>query len=64
MFTSFTWMIFTKLYSLYINTFGGYTTLYGSISGLIVLMWWIYFLSYLFVMGMALNVSKYEEKKE
>lgn len=64
LFTSFTWMIFTKLYSLYINTFGGYTTLYGSISGLIVLMWWIYFLSYLFVMGMALNVSKYEEKKE
>lgn len=63
-FTSFTWMVFTKLYSLYINTFGGYTTVYGSISGLIVLMWWIYFLSYLFVMGMALNVSKYEEKKE
>lgn len=63
-FTSFAWMIFTKLYSLYINVFGGYSTIYGGISGLIVLMWWIYFLAYLFVMGMALNVSKYEEKKE
>ena len=63
-FTSFTWMVFTKLYSLYVNTFSGFTTVYGSISSLIVLMWWIYFLSYLFVMGMALNVSKYEEKKE
>lgn len=63
-FTSFTWVLFTKIYSLYISTFGGYTTLYGSISSLIVLMWWIYFLSYLFVMGMALNVSKYENSKE
>lgn len=64
LFTSFTWMIFTKLYSVYINTFSGYSTIYGSISSLIILMWWIYFLSYLFVMGMALNVSKYENKKE
>jgi membrane protein len=63
-FTSLTWILFTKLYSLYINTFGGYANIYGSISSLLVLMWWIYFLSYLFVMGMALNVSKYEDKKE
>ena len=63
-FTSFTWVIFTKLYSVYMNVFNGYTTLYGSISSLIILMWWIYFLAYLFVMGIALNVSKYEEKKE
>lgn len=60
LFTSFSWVIFTKLYSLYLNVFGNVTNLYGSISGLLVLMWWIYFLSYLFVMGMALNVSKYE----
>jgi len=64
LFTSFSWVVFTKLYSLYINVFGGYTTIYGSISGLLVLMWWIYILVYLFVMGIALNVSKYEEKKE
>ena len=64
LFTSISWVVFTKLYSLYINIFGNYTTLYGSISSLIVLMWWIYFLSFLFVMGMALNVSKYELKEE
>ena len=63
-FTSFAWMIFTKLYSIYVNVFNNYSSIYGSISGLIILMWWIYFLAYLFVMGMALNVSKYEEKKE
>ena len=49
---------------MYINVFSGYSTIYGGISGLLVLMWWIYFLMYIFVMGMALNVSKYEERKE
>lgn len=63
-FTSFGWILFTKLYSVYINVFSGYSTIYGGISGMIVLMWWIYFLMYIFVMGMALNVSKYEERKE
>ncbi len=63
-FTSFSWLIFIKLYSVYLNVFGGYNNIYGSISSLIVLMWWIYFLSYLFVMGMALNVSKYENKND
>lgn len=64
LFTSFGWIVFTKLYSVYINVFSGYSNIYGSMSGLLVLMWWIYFLMYIFVMGMALNVSKYEEKKE
>lgn len=63
LFTSISWVIFTKIYSLYLNKFVSFNTIYGSISNLIVLMWWIYFLSYIYVMGMALNVSKYEEKE-
>lgn len=64
LFTSFSWVIFTKLFSIYVSTFGRYTTIYGGISSLLVLMLWIYILAYLFVLGMVLNVSKYEEKKE
>lgn len=59
-FTSFIWLIFTQLYSLYLKIFPTYINFYGGISGVIVLMWWIYFLAYFFVLGMALNVSKYE----
>ncbi len=59
LFTTGTWLVFTQLYSLYLKLFPNYSTIYGGISGLIVLMWWIYFLAYLFVLGMALNVSKY-----
>lgn len=60
LFTTFIWLIFTQLYSLYLKIFPIYTNFYGGISGVIVLMWWIYFLAYFFVLGMALNVSKYE----
>lgn len=63
LFTSFSWVLFTKLYSLYISVSNSFNSVYGSISSVIVLMWWIYFLSYFFVMGMALNVCKYEEKR-
>ena len=64
LFTSFSWVIFTKLFSIYVTLFGKYSTFYGSLSSLLVLMLWIYILAYLFVLGMVLNVSKYEEKKE
>ncbi len=59
LFTTGTWLIFTQLYSFYLQLFPNYSNIYGGISGLIILMWWIYFLAYLFVLGMALNVSKY-----
>ena len=63
LFTSLSWVIFTKIYSIYLTSFVNFNSIYGSISNLIILMWWIYFLSYIYVLGMALNVSKYEEKE-
>ncbi len=64
LFTSLSWVLFTKLYAIYIGLTANVNSLYGNISNIIILMWWIYFLSYIFVMGMALNVSKYEEKEK
>jgi membrane protein len=63
LFTSFSWVVFTKIYSMYLNSFVNFNNIYGSISNVIILMWWIYFLSYIYVLGMALNVTKYEEKE-
>ncbi len=60
LFTSLAWIIITQLYSLYVEHFSNYNSLYGSISNLIVLMWWIYILAYIFVLGMGLNVTKYQ----
>lgn len=60
MFTSAAWIIVTQIYSWYIENFSNYATFYGSISNILILMMWLYFISYIFVLGMALNVTKYE----
>ena len=60
LFTSASWIIITQLYSWYIENFSNYVTFYGSISNILILMMWLYFICYIFVLGMALNVTKYE----
>lgn len=58
-FTSVTWVIATRVYSIYIDKFSHYNSFYGSISNLIVLLLWIYILAYVFVLGMTLNATRY-----
>lgn len=60
LFTSISWIVLTQVYSVYVENFTNYTTFYGSIASILILMLWLYFLAYLFVLGMALNVTKYE----
>lgn len=63
-FTSIMWVIATLCYSYYIEYFSSYENFYGGISSLLFLMLWIFLISYIFVLGMALNASKYEVQKE
>ena len=63
-FTSFSWVVITQIYSLYVENFSNYSNLYGSLSNLLVLMWWVYILAYIFVLGIGLNVTKYQLTNE
>lgn len=56
-FTTFIWIIGTEIYSVYVKFFSNYNLFYGSISNIIILMVWVYFLAYIFVLGMALSAS-------
>lgn len=62
-FTTVCWIIVTQFYSIYIEKFTSYTTFYGSMASILILMLWLYVISYIFVLGMALNVTKYEFSK-
>ena len=64
MLTTVGWIIATEIYSFYVKDFAGYNLLYGSLSNLIILFLWIYLLSYIFVLGMALNATSYNIDKE
>ena len=52
----------TKVFSLYVNNYANYSHLYGGLASIVVLMIWIYYLSYIFVVGMSLNSQKDDEK--
>ena len=58
-FTTTGWVLITAIYSYWINNFARYDIFYAGLSNIAVLMLWIYFLSYIFVIGISLN-SKVE----
>ncbi len=61
-FTTVLWIGITALYSYYINNYANYSLFYGSLANIVVLMIWVYFLSYVFVIGMAMNFREEQEK--
>lgn len=62
-FTTTMWAMATLVFKFYLTYFARYDILYGNLSSMIILMVWIYFLSYIFVFGMAINVSRREEQE-
>lgn len=51
-------IILTSVFSFYIVNFSSYNIFYGSVANFIILMLWIYLISYIFVFGMVINVTK------
>ena len=64
LFTSIGWIIGTAIYSYYVNNYAHYTTFYGGLANIVILMLWFYFLAFVFTIGMALNYRKEEEELE
>ena len=61
LFTSIAWILFTFLYSFYVQYFSHYDLFYGSLSNIIVMMMWVYILAYSLVIGIAINVQAYKD---
>lgn len=63
-FTTISWILVIQVYSFWVEHFSRYDLFYGSLSNIIILMLMIYFISYIFVIGIAINVKSYEYKVE
>ena len=61
-FTTIGWILVTQVYSIYIEKYANYSIFYGALANIIILMLWIYLLSYIFVIGMAMNYHEELEK--
>lgn len=60
-FTTFIWTSATAIFGYYLKYFANYNVIYGNLSNIIILMIWLYIISYVFVMGIAINVTNLEE---
>lgn len=56
LFSTFIWMIFSVLFSFYIENFANYSYIYGSLTAIVLLMLWIYFCMIIFLLGGKLNM--------
>ena len=61
LFTTIGWVITSEFYSLYTTYFVRYDIFYGSLSSLLVLLIWVYLLSYIFSLGLIINASSYDK---
>ena len=62
-FTTFGFIASTELFAFYITNIARYDELYGNFANILILLIWIYLLAYIFVMGMAINVNRYQNKE-
>ena len=62
-FTTVGWIIATVIFKFYLSHFARYNILYGNLASVIIMLVWIYCLSYIFVFGMAINASRREEQE-
>ncbi len=61
-FTTIGWVLTTEIYSYYVSHFAQYDLFYAGLSNIAVLMLWIYFLSYIMVIGLALTTKIDDEE--
>lgn len=59
LFTTVAWIIATSVYSIYANNFANFNVFYSSLASIVVLMIWVYILSYALVIGIAINSDEY-----
>ena len=60
LFTTIGWSLVTFIYSYYVSNIANYGLFYGGLSSLVILMIWIYILSYILVLGIGVNASGYK----
>lgn len=62
--TTILWSVGTAVFSYYLTYFSTYDLLYGPLSSIIIVMIWIYFLSFVFVLGIVINTIKYKTNEK
>ena len=57
------WYIISWIFSIYLDTFKGFSVMYGSLTTIVLAMMWVYFCMYIILMGAEVNNFKIEKSK-
>ena len=55
-FSAVGWMIVSWIFSVYLNIFKGFSSMYGSLTTIVLIMLWLYFCMYILLLGGEVNV--------
>lgn len=64
LFSAFGWMIYSYAFSYYINHFGNYASMYGSLTVIVLLILWLYFCMNIIFVGGELNSYLIERREK
>jgi len=56
------WIVSSIIFGYYLEYFANYDILYGNLSSIIILMIWLYIISFSFVLGMIINKYHYKDE--
>ena len=56
MFAAVGWMVVSWVFSIYLDVFEGFSSMYGSLTTIVLIMLWMYFCMYCILLGAEMNV--------
>lgn len=62
LFSTIAWVVLIYGFSFYVNNFGNFSSTYGSIASVIILMLWMYFTGMILIFGGLLNASMHKRR--
>lgn len=57
-------LLFSRLFSYYVDQLNGLSSIYGSLGGVIILLSWLFLFSFLLLFGSQINAFLYKRKRE
>ena len=56
-FSAIGWQVISLIFSVYLDIFEGFSTMYGSLTTIILVMLWLYFCMYMILLGGVINIT-------
>ena len=63
-FSAVGWMIVSWIFSVYLDIFKGFSSMYGSLTTIVLIMLWLYFCMYILLLGGEVNVILRDMEQE